>query len=1731
MFPLVRQLHELIRSNSADEKQYKRYIDSLKSSVLTAFYTPSEFTRQLASALYSSGIRPDRVLDPSAGTGAFGREFTPQHDGAECVSFEQDLLTGLVLSKMRDIPGNRVFTEGFQSISEDYNGYFDVVASNIPFGDTAVYDRSFDKSGDAARRHSLKAVHNYFFLKGVDMLREGGLLAYITSQGVLNAPSNEPIRRWLMERCNLVSAIRLPNNLFTEYAGTEVGSDLIVLQKNGAKQRLNDSLEEEFLLSDVPAPEAKGNLLFTRHRERIAAKSSSFGKDLYGTPAWVHIFDGSVRENGERVREILENDTRKRFDKSLYMDNRPVQAQAVSPAPFETRQQEQPSLSPSETTKQETSAAVAADVTPSQETAPVSLFDLYGQGNLFAQPPQPELSAEEKSALKEQERIRTEQAAERLRMEMEPRPFTGKVQPFYRNGTIVEQDGKYGHLRGIEKKQPMFHPMQLNRMQQYRAEAYIPLRDTYHMLYRLEARNEIEYKGLRKKLNALYQNFVVGVGDLNGKENAKFILMDATGREILSLERFKNGNKVKADIFQKPVSFRPDDISHVDTAHDALIASLDRYGRVNLQYMSRLSDIEPEELAAQLEGRIFFNPIEKDYQTSEMLISGNVVQKAEWIEDYLKENPDDDLSRKALSALKEAFPTPITFDELDFNFGERWIDTDIYADFIQDLFELNWRPQVTYVESIDTFDIRFSETNANITEKYYVKGQDSTCNGKELLVHAIHNTLPNLTKVIGRDEHGNDIRVRDAEAIQHCDSKITEIRKAFSDWLLEKPDDFKQELATRYNRLFNCFVRPKYDGSYQSFPGLDLKGLGIESLYGSQKDAIWMIKQNGGGICDHEVGTGKTLIMCIAAYEMHRLGLARKPLIIGLKANIHEIASTFRTAYPDARILYPGKEDFTPDNRVRIFNDIKNNNWDCIILTHDQFGRLPQSPEIQQTLYQQEIDDIDENLKAFEARGGKLSKSIYRGLEKRKTTLRAKLNKLETVLNENKDDVTDFAQMGIDHIFVDESHNFKNLTFNTRFNRVSGLGNPEGSQKAMNLLQAIRTIQERTGRDLGATFLSGTTISNSLTELYLLFKYLRPQAMERQGITCFDGWAAVFARKTTEFEFNVTNEIVAKERFRYFIKVPELAAFYGQITDYRTAEDVGVDRPRLDEELYHIPMTPDQEAFIPNLVAFAKGGGGELLGRSELTDGEENARMLLATNYSNKMSLDMRLIGEYYEDDPGNKASVCAANIAAIYRQYDHVKGTQFVFSDLSTFKPAQWNIYAEIKRKLIEDHRIPGHEIRFIQEASTDKARKDLFDAMNDGKVRILFGSTQKLGTGVNAQKRAVAIHHLDIPWRPSDMEQRDGRAVRKGNIVAKEHAGNKVKSYIYAVERSLDAYKFNILHNKQLFIHQLKSRSLATRTIDEGAMDESSGMNYSEYIAILSGNTDLLDKAKLESKIAVLESERQSFQRSKGNSRSKLKEKTDAIAQNKRIIARIERDWEYLNRVAPADRNGVRPNPIIIDGVDSKDPVVIGKKLSKLNRTLNTGNDYQKIGTLFDFRILVRSESTSIKGMKEVFNKFMVEGLDGIKYSYNNGRIASDPKLASTNFIKALDAMPKLIKRYTEDCEELSRDIPTLEKIIKSQWEKESELKALREELVTLNRKITVELEGKGKSGMAEETEAGIIEDEHTEESVELTTLSSEEHPQAVPDSVSIPDDAPASAKHVPGKILPLRSGPKVA
>ncbi|WP_297861290.1 helicase-related protein [uncultured Alistipes sp.] len=1698
LFPMTVELHRLIREHSTSDNEYKRYIDSLKSSVLTAFYTPPAVTEALADVLDDYNVRPRRLLEPSAGHGAFVEAFIRKNTDADVMAFEKDLLTGKILAHL--YPDKKVRAEGFERIEKPFDGYFDAAVSNIPFGDVAVFDPAFSASESVGRRMAAKAIHNYFFLKGLDAVRDGGIVAFITSQGVMNSPRNEAVRLEMLREAHLVSAIRLPNDLFTDHAGTEVGSDLVVLQKDTRKEGLTE--DEKLFAQTGTQNGVSTNRYFIEHGEQIVHTSAKLDTDPYGKPAMVYKHEGGVEGIAGDLRKLLDENLHARLAMRLYsggIRNARLQEQQETERTAAPLEEEKPEIEPPVIslydlfgfTAEERRIAQTGGKPRRRSNRPKltqprqpSLFDTSTQTTAETAQPVQTATAEypvengikedlnrritdaERQIRKEEAKLTAEERQRKHEEEMKPRPFDGLLEPHHREGSFVKVNiagARYqiGYLKDVTRYGATFHPLDLDKAQREKIAAYIPVRDAYERLYAYEAEYHDEGDAMRKDLNARYDAFVARYGNLNAKANVKLLMMDASGRDILALERAENGRFIKADIFDHPVAFAVNETMHVDTPEEALSASLNRYGGVNLDYMESLSDNSREELIDELRGRIFYNPLSGGYEIKDRFIAGNVVDKAERIKAWMAENPHGEREKEALAALQEAAPRPITFDELDFNLGERWIPTGIYSAYASYLFDTNVR--VGYLESMDDYAVKCSVRNAKILDQFCVKGYYRSYDGIALLKHALVNTVPDMTKSIGKDENGHDIKVRDSEGIQLANAKIDEIRNGFAEWLSEQSQEFQKRLTDIYNRKFNCFVRPQYDGSHQTFPDLDLKALdrrfGIKDVYQSQKDCIWMLKQNGGGICDHEVGTGKTLIMCVAAHEMKRLGLAHKPMIIGLKANVAEIAECYRTAYPNAKILYASEKDFSPENRVRFFNNIKNNDYDCVIMSHDQFGKIPQSPEMQQRILQAELDTVEENLEVLRRQGKEISRGMLRGLEKRKINLSVKLESIAHAIKSRTDDVVDFKQMGIDHIFVDESHQFKNLMFNTRHDRVAGLGNQDGSQKALNMLYAIRTIQERTGKDLGATFLSGTTISNSLTELYLLFKYLRPKELERQNINSFDAWAAIFAKKSTDFEFSVTNNIVQKERFRYFIKVPELAAFYSEITDYRTAEDVGVDRPDKNEILHNIPPTPQQEEFIEKLMQFAKTGDATILGRAPLSETEDKAKMLIATDYARKMALDMRLIDPNYDDHTDNKASHCARMIAEYYRKYDAQKGTQFVFSDLGTFQPGQWNVYSEIKRKLIEDYGIPSSEIRFIQECKNEKSRKAVIDAMNEGKIRVIFGSTSMLGTGVNAQKRAVAVHHLDTPWRPSDLAQRDGRAVRKGNEIAKQFAGNKVDVIIYAVEKSLDSYKFNLLHCKQTFISQLKSGAMGARTIDEGAMDEKSGMNFSEYMAILSGNTDLLDKARLEKKVAALESERKSFHKAKSGSAWKLEEYTKTLAHNNDCIVKMSADYETFLARVQTDKEGNKLNALRLDGLDATDHKSLGTRLQEIAKNATTGGEYLRIGELYGFPILVKTESALKEGVEVKQNRFFVEG--AFKYTYNNGQVAmADTKAAASNFLNALERIPKLVEQYREKNVEYERDIPILQQTVGGVWKKEDELKQLKSEVAALERKIQLEL-----------------------------------------------------------------------
>lgn len=1614
------RLHELLREEAGSDKEYQAWVESLKASTLTAYYTPAIIISEMMKAIYDT-TSPECVLDPAAGSHGNFMKFAFlaaafKHVQAKGVAYEKDLLSGLILDKLSPSEAQDIRVAGFETIPASELGKYDLVSTNVPFGDIRVFDPEYSNSKSQVRRDAAKMIHRYYVLKGLDCLREGGMLAYIITSNYLNRDGEQLGEA--LKQARLIGAYRFANNLFKE-SGTEVGTDLLVMQKDSQRGELTE--EETMLLTQYEDGGCPTNMYFDMWPERVIATAWTVDTDAYGKRAFVYQHRDGVQGIAKQLGEVLSKD----LEKSLTPDPSPK-----------------------------------------------------GEGS-----------------------------------------------DDYKNGTERKSE-KTKEEREAEYKAKFLKTAQARRMK----EIY----DCYRRLYDYEAMEMQENTELRKELNELYDGYVNAYGPFGAMAvtHAGRCKVEAVSKELLSLEVFDKSWR-KADIFERPVAFSTDEMHSVTDSHEALAQSLNDYGKPDVRYMAALTGKSEEEICDELDGEIYYNPLSEEWEIKARFISGNVIEK---IEAILRKYPDlggdtaehgtadvakrgdrtEAYIRRSLDALKKAVPEPIPFDDLDFNLGERWVDCKIYEDFASEFFSMagndyGAKVEVTvkYDRNLDQYACDSDRGNEKIYTQYAVSSEASqSLDGMGLLQHALQNSCPKMMKY-RRDDRGRKIQQgksyakdEDPEATQKANTLIEEIRQGYQDWLLRQPKTLRDGLAEKYNRLFNCHVKPQFDGSHQRFPGIDWQGLeqkyGIPQpvykdgkkvsggLYKSQEDCIWMLVMNGGGICDHEVGSGKTLIMCLAAHEMKRLGFCHKPMIIGLKANVAAIAETYMTAYPKARVLYAKHADYSGKERENFFNRMKNNDWDVVIMSHDQFGFIPQSDEVQADVIREELNHLNESLSALYGSWDSVSSRLKRGLEKKKANLQSKLQDLQYAIRKRTDDVVDFRMMGIDHIFIDESHQFKNLGFTTRHDRVAGLGNSEGSKRAYNLLMAIRTIQQRTGRDLGATFLSGTTITNSLTELYSLFRYLRPKAMAKQGITCFDAWAAIFTRKTQEYEFGLTNQIVLKERFRYFIKVPELAQFYNEITDYRTAKDVGIERPDKYARLMHIEPTPDQEAFIHTLMKFAETGDFSLIGIDNPTKQQEMAKMLYATDLARKMSLDMRLIDPAYGDHPRSKASMCAKMVAQYYHKFEDVKGTQMIFSDLSTWQnDGKFNIYEEIKRKLVEDYGIPAREIRFIQEARCDTKKKKLIGEVNDGDVRILFGSTSMLGTGVNAQERVVAVHHLDTPWRPSDLEQRDGRAVRKGNVIARDYGDNKVDVIIYAVKRSLDAYKFNLLHCKQTFIQQLKQGQLGKRTLDEGSMDEKGNMNFAEYMAILSGNTDLLERAKLDKKIAALEVERKNFHRDQRQAEERRDRLQKDVERLKQDISDAQADQQQYDAQKQLSEQGEVLNMLVLDGFSVPDGFAVGsadyekalgERLWRIEQTARTQGVRLKVGSLYGFDLMVKTNEQIIRDADgnesmEYTNLFSLQG-QRILHTVNNGKLSHlSPRLAAEYGLRCLQELPRRIADWQRWIADNNVTIRQLAELLKQTWPKEDELRRAKADLAKLDRKINAEMNGKKSGGSSEE------------------------------------------------------------
>jgi len=1550
----VIEIHQLLKDHFGDH--YKSAVASLKNSLLSSFYTPPFIIDPLVKEIAQNVNSIKTILEPAAGTGNFINALNQSFPHSTITGIEKDDSTFKILKAIH--PNIETIHSGYEDFK---NRNFDLVISNIPFGNVSVFDDKIFREAVPAKIKATTRIHNYYFVKSLDNLKEGGILAFVTTSGMMDSPGNREIREHLMKNSDLITAIRLPNNVF-EGAGTFPVTDIVLLRKHSGKRNVS-SQEKKFIESEkIDVPDEKGlsttvdiNAFFKQHLEN-ALGTFIAGGQYGGSSLDVLPTQGATKALiSESIRTLVNNG---------YNDLSNV-----------------------------------VEVIPNHESSTKSSNKL---------------------------------------------PIDHPDYKVLKRGNLIVHKQKVGTIdyEGTEKvviPQPAIKDIG-------KALQTISLRNTFNRLVKAELDgNEAKMKVYRQELNDQYDQFIFRHGNLNLASTKKLLMLDAEGFNVLSLERLQNRQYTKADIFFRQINNVAKIYAKPESLKDGVLLSLNAHNAVNIDFISSIMQKHPDEIVRTgLDQQIFFQDIEMKspakYVTKDEFLSGNVIRKIEAWEDLQRSRnsrtefsalTDTDVENH-LERLKEVRPVFLKRELIDINIGERWIPIDIYESFAEHVFKE--KTDIKYLESSDLYLINVPRYSNEESITYAASTHSGKISGSKIMEYAMADTQPYLQ--IRIPETTPPKYAPDLDGMKNVEMKIKEVKDEFENFLNSR-EDVTQRIEELYNRNINNSVKRHYDGTH-----LQLTGLNHFSPRDHQKDAVWMLLQQDGGIADHKVGAGKTLIMVAAAMEMRRLGIANKPLIICMKSNVADIAKDFLKSYPSAKVLAPDPQrDFTKQKRQQIFASIAANDWDAVIITHDMFMAIPQSPKIKKEILEQELNNLEDDLKAV-SENRTLSKRVLKGLEGRKQNLSVRLRMTDAAIQRDEN-ILDFAKMGFDHIFIDESQEFKNLHFTTRHQQVAGLGDPSGSQRALNLEFAIRTIQKNKGGDKGATLLSGTTISNSLVELYLLFKYLRPEKLKELKINSFDAWAKMYARKSATYEFSVTNELKMKERYREFIKVPELARFYAEVTHVVNDHNLKIDKPRVENIVVNIDPTESQQQYTQKLINFTKTKDPSHV---DLTfdKNEMNAFMLIATNLAKKMSLDMRLINPtQYEFEPAGKIGRLCKNVAEEYKDSQHYKGTQLIFSDIGTPTGSGFNLYAEIKRVLVAHHDLSPDEIQFIHDHESKTKKEKLFQDVNNGEVRVLIGSTKKLGTGVNVQQRTIAMHHLDIPWRPSDLEQRTGRGGRQGNQMAKQYRENTVRNYVYAVNRTLDAYQFNILSNKQKFISQIKNSSIDQRKIDEGAFDQEGGMNFGEYVALLSGNTDLLDKVRLEKKLYDLERSYQVFLKRKSEAEFYVNLNTRDQRTKEVTLTKLEADWK------PIQALDLEKTPILIAGKFMEDRKIIGEMLhQKIDNLKKNGNrDESTIAELLDFRLKYNP----------LQSKVYVVSKSGLNYSYAEGKLHESPALAGRYIIDSVKRLPKVIDSTKDSIHTIEKKIVTYQHELTLEFKDKSTIKELKQQLADL----TVRLE----------------------------------------------------------------------
>ena len=1374
---------------------------SARESTLTAFYTPPEVITAIYKAMEQMGFKEGNLLEPSCGIGNFIGMLPDAMQDSKIYGVELDTISAGIAQQLYQ--KTTIAAQGFEETNLP-DSFFDGVVGNVPFGDFKVSDKRYDK-------HKF-LIHDYFFAKSLDKLRPGGVMALVTSKGTMDKETLA-VRKYIAQRAELLGAIRLPNNTFKGNAGTEVVSDILILQK---RDRLID-IEPDWVHLDTDENGIKMNSYFVQHPEMILGEmkmvSGRFGMEATCVPY----------ENADLAAQLDD--------------------------------------------------AVA---------------NIHGEIT--------EYEVEE---------------------ELEEEDNSIPADPTVRNFSYTVVDNKIYY-----RENSRMTPVEVSATAENRIKGMIAIRNSVRTLIELQTEDypDSEIKAEQERLNRLYDTFSGKYGLINSRANTSAFSQDSSFSLLSALEIIGEDGELerKADMFSKRTIKPHTPVTSVDTASEALAVSLGEKATIDMDYMMELSGKSENEIFEDLKGVIFLNPLyeygnsyEPKYLMADEYLSGNVREKLRIAKNSAELYPED--YKVNVEALQKVQPKDLTASEISVRLGATWLPPDDVQEFIFHLLETpryaQWNIKVHFSPFTSEWNIEGKSYDKGNVRAYNTYGT-SRINAYKIIEETLNLKDVRIFDYI-EDDEGKKKAVLNKKETAIAQSKQEMIKQEFQDWIWSDPER-RERLCKSYNEKFNS-VRPReYDGSHIIFNGMNPE---IE-LREHQKNAVAHILYGGNTLLAHAVGAGKTFEMVAAAQESKRLGLCNKSLFVVPNHLTEQWAAEYLQLYPAANILVATKKDFETKNRKKFCGRIATGDYDAVIIGHSQFEKIPMSIERQRAILEQQLEEITGGIAELKRNRGE--NFSIKQLEKSKKSIRQKLDKLND--QTKKDDVVTFEELGVDRLFVDESHYYKNLYLYTKMRNVGGIAQTE-AQKSSDLFMKCRYLDEITG-GRGTVFATGTPISNSMVELYTIQRYLQYSTLVKNGLQHFDAWASTFGETITAVELTPEGTgYRAKTRFAKFYNLPELMAMFKEIADIKTADMLNLPVP---EAKYHnIAVKPSemQKEMVASLAERAeqvRGGG--------VDSSVDN--MLKITNDGRKLALDQRMLNDMLPDFEGSKINACVDNIYRIWKENADKKSAQLVFCDLSTPKnDGTFSVYNDIRKKLIE-RGIPESEVKFIHEADTDMKKKELFQKTRKGEVRVLLGSTQKMGAGTNVQDKLIALHDVDCPWRPSDLEQRSGRIVRQGN------ENPQVDIYRYVTEQTFDAYLYQLVEGKQKFASQIMTSKSPVRSAED--IDETA-LSYAEIKMLATGNPYIKEKMDLDIQVQKLKMLKSNFLSEKYGLEDKvIKFYPQQIAYLKSRVEGLTKDVETAKlHPKPIDE---QPLGMMVSGVSYSEKAEAGQAIINACKSMNS-------------------------------------------------------------------------------------------------------------------------------------------------------------------------------------------------